>query len=210
MTLYDQISNVLQKGEVQEVKSLIKKGLDEGAKAEEILNNGLLKGMNEIGEKWKKGEIFVPEVLIAAQAMGGGMEILEQILINDNVKAKGTVVIGTVKGDLHDIGKNLVAMMMKGAGYKVIDLGVDVSAEQFIEAAEKNQASVVCMSSLLTTTMPYIKTVVDAFKNKGLRDKYIIMAGGAPITEEYVKEVGGDFYSKDAVEAADKLAEIIK
>lgn len=210
MVLYDEISKVLQRGETEEVQSLIKKGLEEGSKAEDILNEGLLKGMMEMGERWKKGEIFVPEVLIAAQAMGGAMEVLEQTLIKDNVKTKGTVVIGTVKGDLHDIGKNLVAMMMKGAGYKVIDLGVDVSADTFIETAEEHNANFVCMSSLLTTTMPYIKTVIDEFKNRGLRDKYIIMAGGAPVTEEYVKEVGGDYYTKDAVEAADKLSEVMQ
>jgi len=210
MVLYNEISKVLQRGETEEVQSLIKKGLEEGSKAEDILNEGLLKGMMEMGERWKKGEIFVPEVLIAAQAMGGAMEVLEEILIKDNVKTKGIVVIGTVKGDLHDIGKNLVAMMMKGAGYKVIDLGVDVSADTFIETAEEHNANFVCMSSLLTTTMPYIKTVIDEFKNRGLRDKYIIMAGGAPVTEEYVKEVGGDYYTKDAVEAADKLSEVMQ
>lgn len=210
MVLYNEISKVLQRGETEEVQSLIKKGLEQGSKAEDILNEGLLKGMMEMGERWKKGEIFVPEVLIAAQAMGGAMEVLEEILIKDNVKTKGIVVIGTVKGDLHDIGKNLVAMMMKGAGYKVIDLGVDVSADTFIETAEEHNANFVCMSSLLTTTMPYIKTVIDEFKNRGLRDKYIIMAGGAPVTEEYVKEVGGDYYTKDAVEAADKLSEVMQ
>ena len=210
MSLFNQISEVLQKGRVAEVKGLVQKALDEGSKPESILNDGLLKGMMEIGDKWKRNEAFVPEVLIAARAMNGGMEVLEQALAADNIKAKGTVVIGTVKGDLHDIGKNLVAMMMKGVGYKVIDIGVDISAERFVEEAEKNHADVVCMSALLTTTMPYIGTVVNEFEKRGLRDKYILMVGGAPVTPEYVKEVGADFYSKDAVGAAELLPEIIK
>ncbi|SNS13341.1 5-methyltetrahydrofolate--homocysteine methyltransferase [Anaerovirgula multivorans] len=209
MSLYDQIAEVLQKGQVAEVQRLVKEALDQGLKSEGILNEGLLKGMMDIGDRWKRNEAFVPEVLIAARAMNGGMEVLEKALADEDVKPKGTVVMGTVKGDLHDIGKNLVVMMMKGAGYKVIDLGVDIPAEKFVEAAEAHQADVVCMSALLTTTMPYIKTVVDEFENKGVREKYAIMAGGAPVTEEYVKEVGGDFYTKDAVSAADKLAEII-
>lgn len=209
MSLYDQIAEVLQKGQVAEVQRLVKEALDQGLKSEGILNEGLLKGMMDIGDRWKRNEAFVPEVLIAARAMNGGMEVLEKALADEDVQPKGTVIMGTVKGDLHDIGKNLVVMMMKGAGYKVIDLGVDIPAEKFVEAAEAHQADVVCMSALLTTTMPYIKTVVDEFKNKGVREKYAIMAGGAPVTEEYVKEVGGDFYTKDAVSAADKLAEII-
>lgn len=210
MSLLDQISEVLQKGRVAEVKTLVQKALEEEIKPDAILNDGLLKGMMDIGDRWKRNEAFVPEVLIAARAMNGGMEILEQALAANNIKSKGTVVIGTVKGDLHDIGKNLVAMMMKGTGYKVIDIGVDIPAEKFVDEAEKHNADVVCMSALLTTTMTYIKTVVDEFEKKGLRNKYILMAGGAPVTEEYVKEVGADYYSKDAVGAAELLSEIIK
>ena len=210
MLIYNQISEVLQKGRVAEVKALVQKALDEGLKPDGILNDGLLKGMMEIGDRWKRNEAFVPEVLIAARAMNGGMEVLEQVLAANNIKPKGTVVIGTVKGDLHDIGKNLVAMMMKGVGYKVVDIGVDIPAERFVEEAEKNHADVVCMSALLTTTMPYIKNVVDEFEKRGLRDKFILMAGGAPVTEEYIKEVGADYYSKDAVGAAELLPEIIK
>ncbi|MFZ5967533.1 MAG: cobalamin B12-binding domain-containing protein [Bacillota bacterium] len=209
MSLVQQISEVVQKGRVSEVEKLVKEALEAELKPENILNDGLLKGMMEVGDRWKRNEAFVPEVLIAARAMNGGMKILENALAANKIKPKGTVIIGTVKGDLHDIGKNLVAMMMKGAGYQVIDLGVDIPAEKFVEEAEKNQADVVCMSALLTTTMPYIKTVVEEFKKQGLREKYTIMAGGAPVTAEYVQEVGGDHYTKDAVEAAERLAEII-
>ena len=189
---------------------LVQKALDEGINPEEILNEGLLKGMVAIGDKWKRNEAYIPEVLIAARAMNGGMEVLEQVLAANNIKTKGTVVIGTVKGDLHDIGKNLVAMMMKGVGYQVIDIGADVTARRFVDEAEKHNADVVCMSALLTTTMPYIRTVVDEFEKRGLRDKYILMAGGAPVSKEYVKEVGADYYSKDAVGAAELLPQIIK
>jgi len=203
MSILQEISDALQKGKAKDVADLVKKALDGGQKAEDILNTGLLAGMDVVGTKFKNGEVYVPEVLIAARAMNSGAAILKPVLAEKGVKAAGVVAIGTVKGDLHDIGKNLVAMMMEGKGLEVIDLGVDVSAEQYYEADEKKGAQIIAMSALLTTTMNEMKNIIDYFAEKGVRDKLIFMVGGAPITDTFCKTIGADHYSPDAASAAD-------
>lgn len=203
MTDLKEISQMLQKGQAPKVKEMVQNAIDEGIEPKKILEEGLLSGMSIIGEKFKKNEVFVPEVLIAARAMNAGMDVLEPILTEKGNKPVGSAVIGTVKGDLHDIGKNLVAMMLKGAGFKVTDLGTDVSKEDFINKAEETGADIICMSALLTTTMTYMKEVIEELKEKGLRDKYIVMIGGAPLTNDYAEQVGADYYTPDAATAAE-------
>ena len=201
--LVQEISEFLQKGRAKNVKALVQQALDEGIDAKVILNEGLLSGMMVIGEKFKKNEVFVPEVLVAARAMNAGMAILEPKLIEIGNEPVGRAVVGTVKGDLHDIGKNLVVMMLKGAGLEVCDLGVDVEPEAFISKAEEIGADVIGLSALLTTTMPNMKGVVELLEEKGLRDKYIVMIGGAPVNDSYAKEIGADYYTPDAASAAE-------
>ena len=203
MSILDDISALLQKGKANEVKANVQKALDDGIGAKSILEDGLMAGMNIIGGKFKRNEVYVPEVLIAARAMNAGLEPLKPHLVSAGVKSKGTVVIGTVKGDLHDIGKNLVRMMMEGKGLKVVDLGVDVSSDKFVAAAKEHKADIVCCSALLTTTMTEMKNVVESIKSSGLRDKLVIMVGGAPITDSFCKSIGADIYSADAASAAD-------
>ena len=203
MSILDDISALLQKGKANEVKANVQKALDEGIGAKSILEDGLMAGMNIIGGTFKRNEVYVPEVLIAARAMNAGLEPLKPHLVSAGVKSKGTVVIGTVKGDLHDIGKNLVRMMMEGKGLKVVDLGVDVSSDKFVAAAKEHKADIVCCSALLTTTMTEMKNVVESIKSSGLRDKLVIMVGGAPITDSFCKSIGADIYSADAASAAD-------
>lgn len=176
--------------------------LEEGINPHDILNLGLLPGMNEIGQKWKNGKAFIPEVLIAARALNTGMALLESVMEKENTL--GNVIIGTVKGDKHDIGKNLVGMMLKSKGFNVIDLGTDVDAGRFVEAAKTYNAKFVCMSALLTTTMLYFKNVVDEFKASGLND-VIIKGGGAPVTEAFSKSVGCSYYANDAVSGAELI-----
>ena len=197
------ISAFLQKGRAKNVKALVQQALDENVDPKEILNEGLLAGMMIIGEKFKNNEVFVPEVLVAARALNAGLTILEPKLIEVGNEPVGKVVIGTVKGDLHDIGKNLVAMMLKGAGFEVKDVGVDVAPEAFIDAAEEMGADVVCMSALLTTTMPNMEATLDLMKEKGVRDKYIVMVGGAPVNDKFAEEIGADYYTPDAATCAE-------
>ena len=201
-----EISEKIQKGKTKDIKALVPKALEEGVSASEILNAGLLDGMNIIGIKFKNNEVFVPEVLIAARAMKAGTDILKPYLVSDNVTAKGKVVLGTVRGDFHDIGKNLVKMMMEGHGLEVIDLGVDVAPEAFVNAAKENGADVIACSALLTTTMAEMKNVVDLCKAEGIRDNVKIMIGGAPITDAYKTEIGADLYTSDAASAAEAAA----
>ena len=201
-----EISEKIQKGKTKDIKALVPKALEEGVSASEILNEGLLDGMNIIGIKFKNNEVFVPEVLIAARAMKAGTDILKPYLVSDNVSAKGKVVLGTVRGDFHDIGKNLVKMMMEGHGLEVIDLGVDVAPEAFVNAAKENGADVIACSALLTTTMAEMKNVVDLCKAEGIRDNVKIMIGGAPITDAYKTEIGADVYTSDAASAAEAAA----
>lgn len=203
MTMIEEISELLQKGKVKNVKALVQQAVDEGYDPREILNDGLLAGMAVIGGRFKREEIFVPDVLISARAMSVGMAILEPLLVEVGNEYVGKVVLGTVKGDLHDIGKNLVAMMFRGAGFEVVDLGVDVSAETFIEKAEETGADVIGMSALLSTTMQDMQETIELLKDKGLRDKYIVMIGGAPITQEFADEIGADYYTPDAASAAE-------
>lgn len=203
MALIEEISEFLQKGRKKNVVALVQQALDEGEDPKKILNEGLLGGMMIIGEKFKNNEVFVPEVLVAARAMNAGIEILEPKLVEIGNEPVGVAVIGTVKGDLHDIGKNLVAMMLKGAGLEVHDIGIDVETEAFIEKAEEVNADVICMSALLTTTMPNMKLVIDALTEKGLRDKYIVMVGGAPVNQSFADQIGADYYTPDAATAAE-------
>ncbi len=203
MEILNQISELLQKGKAKDVAALVTQALEEGISAQQILNDGLLAGMGVIGVKFKNNEVYVPEVLIAARAMKAGTQILKPYLASEGAKSGGKVLIGTVKGDLHDIGKNLVAMMMEGKGLEVVDLGVDVSAETFVEAAIEQQADVICCSALLTTTMGEIKPVIDRAVESGIRDKVIIMVGGAPVNDAFAQSVGADIYTPDAATAAE-------
>lgn len=203
MELLDQISERLQNGKAKEVKLLVQQAIDEGIPAQTILEEGLLSGMGIIGEKFKKNEVFVPEVLVAARAMNQGAALLKPLLVADGVKATGRVCIGTVKGDLHDIGKNLVKMMMEGKGLEVVDLGTDVAPETFVQAAKEQHCQVICCSALLTTTMSVMEEVVKATKAAGIRDHVKIMVGGAPVTEAFCRQIGADAYTPDAASAAD-------
>ncbi len=197
-----EISELLQKGRAKNVKNLVQEALDQGIDPKEILNDGLLAGMMVVGGKFKRNEVFVPEVLVAARAMNAGITLLEPKLVEVGNEPVGKAVVGTVKGDLHDIGKNLVVMMLKGAGFDVV-LGTDVEADVFIERAEEENADIICMSALLTTTMPYMQTVIDALQEKGLREKYIVMIGGAPVNDAFAKQIGADYYTPDAATAAE-------
>lgn len=203
MTIVEEISEKLQAGKSKDIKVLVPQALEEGVDARVILEEGLLAGMNIVGTKFKSNEIFVPEVLIAARAMKAGTEILKPYLVSENVKPVGKVIIGTVKGDLHDIGKNLVKMMLEGKGLEVIDLGVDVAPETFVDTAIAENADIICCSALLTTTMWEMKNVVDLASERGIRDKVKIMIGGAPITEEFCRDVGADVYTPDAATCAE-------
>ena len=203
MTDLHEISLQLQAGKAKVVREMVQAAIDEGIPAEEILEKALIDGMNVVGEKFKENEIFVPEVLVAARAMNKGVELLKPLLAQAGVTAAGRVCIGTVQGDLHDIGKNLVRMMMEGKGLEVIDLGSDVSPETFVKTAKEQNCQVICCSALLTTTMGVMGQVVEEAKKQGIRDSVKIMIGGAPITEDYCKSIGADLYTVDAASAAD-------
>ena len=198
-----EISAQLQAGKAKIVKTLVQQAVEEGFAPQQILEEGLLDGMAVIGEKFKHNEVFVPEVLIAARAMNQGVAILKPLLAAEGVKATGKVCIGTVQGDLHDIGKNLVKMMMEGKGLEVIDLGTDVSAETFVKTAIEQDCQIICCSALLTTTMPVMEEVVKAAEAAGIRGKVKIMIGGAPVSEEFRAQIGADAYTNDAASAAD-------
>ena len=208
MSILNEISENLQIGKAKIVKELVNQAIAEGNSAETILKEGLLKGMGIIGEKFKKDEVYVPDVLIAARAMTAGTEILKPLLASSGVKAAGKVVLGTVAGDLHDIGKNLVKMMMEGKGLEVIDAGVDVPAEKFIELAIQENAQIIACSALLTTTMGEIENVVKAATDAGIRDKVTIMIGGAPVTQSFCEKVTADLYTSDAASAAEEAAKV--
>ncbi len=210
MEILKQVSENLQSGNAPKVAELIKKALEEGISPKDILEKGLITGMDIIGEKFKNNEVYVPEVLIAARAMHAGMDVLKPVLTDSGVEPVGKVVIGTVKGDLHDIGKNLVKMMLEGAGFEVIDLGVDVTADKFIETIKEHNPNIVAMSALLTTTMSYMKTVIEELKEAGFRDQVKVIIGGAPITDKYANEIGADGYAPDAASATDKCKELLK
>ena len=207
--LMNEIAEALYNGEAEKVAELTRKALEEGLSPEEILNKGLIAGMDRVGKDFRDGILFVPEVLIAAHAMKAGMQILRPLLTESAISGLGTFVIGTVKGDLHDIGKNLVAMMMEGAGFKVVDLGVDTPPEKFIEAIKNHKPQLLGMSALLTTTMVEMKRVIEALREAGLRDKVKVMVGGAPVTQEYADEIGADGYAPNASLAVEKAKELL-
>jgi len=203
MSVLADIAELVQKGKAQEVGDLVVQALDEGFGAQQILDEGLLKGMGELGVKFKNNEVFVPEVLIAARALNKGTETLKAKLVDLDVKAVGKVVLATVAGDLHDIGKNLVKLMLEGAGFDVIDLGTDVPADKIVAAVNEHNPDVVALSALLTTTMAAQGDAIKALEEAGIRDKVKVIVGGAPITEAFAKEIGADGYSEDASGAAE-------
>lgn len=195
----------LQKGDVELVRKLTGQAIAERVGARKILDDGLIAGMTIVGDKFKRHEIFLPDVLLAAKAMHAGLDLLRPLLVSDNVQMMGKIVIGTVQGDLHDIGKSLVGIMLEGAGFEVIDLGRDVAPERFLEAAEESKAGVIGMSALLTTTMPAMKRTIDLAKARKIRDDFKIIVGGAPLSDEYASEIGADAYCFDAVNAVDRV-----
>ncbi|MBP3323371.1 MAG: corrinoid protein [Clostridia bacterium] len=210
MSITNEISLALQKGKRAQVQELVKKALEEGVSAKAILNEGLIAGMSEVGEKFKNNEVYVPEVLIAARAMNAGTAIIKPYLAAEGVEPVGKAVVCTVRGDLHDIGKNLVKMMFEGVGIECIDLGVDVEADKIIEAVKESGAKVIGLSSLLTTTMVYHAEVIKALEAAGMRDQVKVMIGGAPVTQEFADEIGADAYTSDAASAADVALSFFK
>ena len=204
MAKFEEISALLQRGKAKDLAALVAEELNNGTAPKDILTKGLIAGMSVVGEKFKNNEIFVPEVLIAARAMNAALTVLKPALAETGVEPVGTAIICTVKGDLHDIGKNLVKMMIEGTGIRVIDLGVDCSAEKVVNAVREYNADIVCLSSLLTTTMLYQKDIIEALKAAGLRDKVKVMVGGAPVTQAFADEIGANAYTPDAASAAEK------
>ena len=195
--------------QVDKVKELTQAELDAGTDIQIILNDGLISAMDEVGQKFSEGILFVPEMLMAAQAMKGGLEILEPHLTDEISHSRGTVVIGTVKGDLHDIGKNLVGMMFKGAGFDVVDIGIDQAPQAFVEAVKSNEANLIGMSALLTTTMPQMEETIKAVEEAGLRDQVKIMVGGAPVTQKFADDIGADAYASNAASAVESAKEMV-
>lgn len=209
MDIYEEISAFVQQGRAKNVKEVVDKAINDGKPAKEILEKGLLTGMSIIGEKFKNNEVYVPEVLVAARAMNAGMEVLKPVMVGSDVVSKGKAILGTVKGDLHDIGKNLVKIMLEGKGIEVVDLGVDVPAEKFIQAALDNDATIIACSALLTTTMSVMKDVVALADEKGVHGKVKIMVGGAPVTQNFCDKIGADYYTPDAASASDVALKIL-
>ncbi|MGQ9646569.1 MAG: corrinoid protein [Thermodesulfobacteriota bacterium] len=209
MDLLQRISEELQKGNSKEVSKLTQEALDAGIPPAKILKDGLIAGMDVVGERFRKDELYIPEVLVAARAMHGGMDVLRPKLVETGVQLIGKVVLGTVKGDLHDIGKNLVGMMMEGGGFQVIDLGIDVPSEKFVEAVSSHKAELLGLSALLTTTMPRMKEVIQSLIAAGIRDKVKVMVGGAPLTEKFAREIGADGYAPDAASAVDMAKSLL-
>jgi len=207
--LLGKMAESLIAGKVDEVVDLTKEALDAGSGPQNILEQGLLAGMDVVGQRFKANEMFIPEVLRCAKCMHGAMEILRPLLAESGVKTAGSLVIGTVKGDLHDIGKNLVGMMFEGAGFEVIDLGIDQEPQAFVDALKEHKASLFGMSALLTTTMPKMGETINAIKEAGIRDQVKIMIGGAPVTSEFAKEIGADAYASNAASAVDKGKELL-
>ncbi len=210
MSILTDISENLQHGKAKVVKELVQQAIDQGIPVQQILDEGLLSGMDVIGEKFKNNEVFVPEVLVAARAMNMGATLLKPLMAESGVKAAGKVCIGTVKGDLHDIGKNLVKMMMEGKGLEVVDLGTDVAPETYVAAAKEQGCQVICCSALLTTTMGVMGEVVKLAEEEGIRDQVKIMVGGAPVTQSFCDQIGADVYTSDAASAADAAVALCK
>jgi len=208
MAKYEDLSNAIISGDNVSSKEITQKLVDDGVPAQEILNDGLVPGMNVVGKRFKANEMYIPEVLIAARAMHAAMDIIKPLLSEADATSKGTVLIGTVQGDLHDIGKNLVGMMLEGGGFNVVDLGVDVPAEKFVEEAKKSNAKLIGLSALLTTTMPVMKDVIEALNSAGASDVKV-MVGGAPLTQEYADSIGASGYAPDASSAVDIAGELL-
>jgi len=209
MDVLQKIAEELIKGNYPEMPKLVQQALDAKIPPSRILNEGLVAGMDVVGEKFRRDEFFMPEVLIAARAMQAGMDILRPKLVETGVKLAGKVVLGTVKGDLHDIGKNLVGMMLEGSGFQVVDLGIDIPPEKFVDAVRTNQPDVLGLSALLTTTMPKMKETIESLIEAGMRNKVKIMVGGAPVTEKFAKDIGADGYAPDAATAVEKVRELV-
>jgi len=207
--LVQQMADDLYEGMADEVAEATQILLDRGWSPSRVLDEALVSGMSIVGVDFRDGILFVPEVLMAANAMKAGMSILKPLLADTGAKPVGTMVVGTVKGDIHDIGKNLVGMMMEGAGFEVIDLGINVEADTYIAAIETHKADILGMSALLTTTMPYMKVVIDRMKERGIRDEYLVMVGGAPLNEEFGKVIGADVYCRDAATAVDRARQFM-
>ena len=208
MAILDELRAAMVDGQAKEAAAKVTQGLAEGMDAGTLLRDGLIAGMAEVGQLYENGEIFVPEMLVAARAMTAALKVLKPHLVDEGVESSGKVAIGTIQGDLHDIGKNLVAMMLEGSGYEIVDLGVDVATDKFIEAI-RDGASVVAMSALLTTTMTNMQTAIEAIKEAGLRDQVRIIIGGAPITKAYADEIGADGYAEDASSAVRLVKEVL-
>lgn len=209
MSHFENLSEAVIAGNEQKVVELTGLALNDGVAPLSIINDGLIAGMNVVGKRFKEGDMFVPEVLMSARAMGAGVELIKPHLLDGEVPNKGTIVIGTVKGDLHDIGKNLVSMMLESSGYKVIDMGVDTAPEEFVAAAKEHNAQVVGLSALLTTTMLSMKETIEAFKSAGIRDNVKIIVGGAPISQSFCDEIGADGYSTDAAAATELVSKLL-
>jgi len=207
--LLEKMAKELITGNEAEVKKLTQEAIDGGATAKDVLDNGLLAGMDVVGKRFKAGDMFIPEVLLCARTMHGAMDILKPLLSEGDRAGAGTVVIGTVEGDLHDIGKNLVAMMLQGAGFKVVDLGTNIKPQDFVAAVKEHNPNIVGMSALLTTTMPKMEETIEALKEAGLRDQVKIMAGGAPVTQDFIEKIGADAYGANAAAASEKAKAVL-
>lgn len=205
----EQITEKLYAGERDEVAALTQKALDEGISPGEVLKGGLLAGMDPVGVDFRNGDLFIPEVLKAARAMHAGMDVLRPLLVDSDVSSAGKVVLGTVRGDLHDIGKDLVGMMLEGAGFEIVDLGTDVSPDKFIEASKAEQPDLIGMSALLTTTMPAMKSTIDGLAEAGLRENLKVMIGGAPVTQAFADEIGADGFASDAASAVELARSLV-
>ncbi len=209
MELLNRISETLQKGDLENTKKLVAEALEESVNPHDILTKGLIAGMDVIGEKFKNGEIFIPHVLVASRAMHGGMDLLRPVLVEAGVESAGTFIIGTVEGDHHDIGKNLVIMMLEGKGFDVTDLGINVTADRFVEVVRNTGAPLLGMSALLSTTRPMMKETIEALKEAGIREKVKVIVGGGAVTQEYAREIGADGYGQDATESAERALELV-
>jgi len=210
MNYLERLDEALQKGDLKNVEKFTQEAIDDGFPPDIILTDGLIAGLEKIGKLFKKGEVFIPEMLIVAKAMHAGLEVLKPILAVTSQKSKGKIVLGTVKGDLHDIGKNLVRMMLSGAGFEVTDLGIDVPVEKFIAAANNEAVNIIAMSALLTTTLPKMQETIDALKNTNGNNHVKILIGGAPVTQEYADDIGADAYGTDAADAVEKALSLMK
>ena len=207
--LFEKLAERLMAGKIDEVKELSQQGLDQGATARDIIDKGLLAGMDVVGKRFKAGDMFIPEVLLCARCMHAAMDILKPMLSEGDSAGVGVYLIGTVEGDLHDIGKNLVSMMLQGAGFEVIDLGTNITPQQFVDAVKEHKPAILGLSALLTTTMPKMEETINALKEAGVRDQVKIMAGGAPVTQSFVEEIGADAYGANAASATEKAKELM-